>query len=455
MIEPPDALSTELFVDEGVAEEFECAICTNAFKDPVQSKNCGHTFCRSCVEDIMKSPTAKKRCPNCPDKELTLESVVPNLTVKNLMGKAQVYCFTRLPELEAASIITSSIGGSTDVDAGDDDIDGDDNDQVGAAAASSGKRKSSSSSCSAGVAAEKKSKPDQCTWTGKLNDARAHFNTCMFAGVICRLGCGEVIKRIDMSEHEASACPKRHAVPCTNAGCTDVMPGPLLAAHKKNDCQYEEVDCPFRSVGCNERLLRKDVNNHVDVAANQHMLLLLQDNQTLRQTNQSLQLKVTELKESVTQDVAGLLPNVHLLQQTLISHEGRLNRQQNEIVFKANVAELRRDGHVDMFSDRKMVGTYVVYLNVDKGRTKNGNYYGMYLQLQGGPFPCRISYTIEVVNWDRKGSCKYEYEHTYEHFIGSAPATIIPVSNLTAAESPYVRAGYVTFIAKFQILPLQ
>ena len=394
------------------------------------------------------------------------------------MGKAQVYCFTRLPELEAASIITSSNGGSTDVDADadDDDIDDDDddNEQAAAAAGSSGKRKGSSSNTGAD---EKKSKLDRCTWTGKLNDAKTHFNTCMYAGVVCRLGCGEAIKRIDMPEHEASACPKRRAVPCTNAGCTDVMPGPLLAAHKANDCLYGKVDCPFRSVGCNERLLRKDVKNHVDAAVNQHMLLLLQDNRSLREVNQTLRqdsqsqrqdiqsqreekqylkLKVTELEESVRQDVAGLLPNVQMLQQVLSSHEGRLNRQQNEIVLKANIAEFLRDGEVLMFSDNMVVGPYVVSMCVKKGGAANGDSCGIYLHLMGGPFPCRVFVNFEVVNWDGKRAsiCKAKFTHTYEHAIAYGSPEFLPLRELTNAGSPYVRAGHVTFIAKFQILPL-
>ena len=81
-----------------------------------------------------------------------------------------------------------------------------------------------------------------------------------------------------MSEHEASICPKR-AVLCTNEGCTALMPESMIAAHKANDCLYEVVDCPFKSVGCQENVVRKDANNHADTATNQHMLLLLQCNQ--------------------------------------------------------------------------------------------------------------------------------------------------------------------------------
>ena len=135
-----------------------------------------------------------------------------------------------------------------------------------------------------------------------------------YAGVVCRLGCGEVIKRIDVTEHEESICCKRGKVPCTNAGCTDVIPAPLLAAHKADDCLYQTVECPFKSVGCTERLLRKDIKNHTDTMANQHMLMMLQDNRSLRQNNQSLQQKVSELEQSIKREHDELVKDDRLQQ---------------------------------------------------------------------------------------------------------------------------------------------
>ena len=82
---------------------------------------------------------------------------------------------------------------------------------------------------------------------------------------------------MDMFEHKVSICPKR-VVMRTNVGCTAMMSEPMIAAHKANDCLYELVTCPFSCVGCNERVLRKDVKNHTDTMSTQHMLLLLQDN---------------------------------------------------------------------------------------------------------------------------------------------------------------------------------
>ena len=108
----------------------------------------------------------KKNCPTC-KVALTPTSIGSTLLVKNLIENAQVYCFTRLEALEAANTSTSS-NAVTDVDADDDDNDVD--------AASGKKRSGSSSSSSSSTAAAKRAKSDHCIWTGKLHEAKQHFN---------------------------------------------------------------------------------------------------------------------------------------------------------------------------------------------------------------------------------------------------------------------------------------
>ena len=73
------------------------------------------------------------------------------------------------------------------------------------------------------------------------------------------------------------------------------MPEPLIAAHKANECPFETVACPFSSVGCNELILRKNIDSHEEASMKQHNRLLLQSLaaqdtsiRTLQQDNSSL-----------------------------------------------------------------------------------------------------------------------------------------------------------------------
>ena len=461
MLQPPDVLSSSLFVDSSLIESLECIICTNVLNDPITCRN-GHGFCRTCLEESMKT---KKQCPTC-KVAMTRASIGSNLYVKNQIENAHMYCFTRLEALEAANTSNSS-NAVTDVDANDDDDD--DDDVIDEAAgkkrtravptgseSSSSSSSSSSRSSSSGPAAAKRAKSDICTWTGKLHGAKQHFKECVYAGALCGFGCGAVVRRIDMSEHEASLCPKQ--VQCTNVGCTAVMPEPMIAAHKANDCPYEVVDCPFSCVGCNERVLRKDVESHEEAAMKQHNRLLMQGMQTQQQDNLSFRQDNHSFRQdnlSFRQDILSSRQDIQLLrqdnlslQQKVAEQEKRLDRQLHQLVYKVKLADLVRAGEVNMQSDEKMFGAYKAYVHVQKGHANNGDCCGVYLCLKNSPFPCHVSRTFEIVHWDGKpeSACKKENTATYEEAEGDGWSKFIPLSKLTAAASPYVKDGHVTFI---------
>ena len=245
-----------------------------------------HIFCRGCLE-------TKQECPTC-KVVLSPSTISASPFVKNVIEGSEVYCFTRLEELEGG--ISKSIDG---------------NGPAGVAGPAGDKRKTTNIS-SGGVAAAKKLKIDFCTWTGKLLDATQHFNECMYAGAKCKFdGCDFVVVRKDMAEHEAtcsrrtqpckwcqmqllvggrrgfvdheSICEKRE-VKCTHAhrGCKAVMPFDKRAQHVANDCLYETVACPFSSVGCSERMMRKDIESHEEATMKIHNRMLLQDTLALR-----------------------------------------------------------------------------------------------------------------------------------------------------------------------------
>ena len=37
-----------------INRDYECPICQYAFRDPVQTRECGHRFCESCLEPILR-----------------------------------------------------------------------------------------------------------------------------------------------------------------------------------------------------------------------------------------------------------------------------------------------------------------------------------------------------------------------------------------------------------------
>ena len=58
------------------------------------------------------------------------------------------------------------------------------------------------------------------------------------------------------------------------------------------------------------------------------------------------------------------------------------------------------DAVVNMWSDVENVGAYKGTFCFQKGFANNGDSCGVYLHLKDGPFPCHVSFTIELVHWD-------------------------------------------------------
>ena len=429
--------SSSLFIDQQSisTNNIECNICMQVLNDPTQCKN-GHMFCRYCV---VRSLATKSECPTC-KVDLSASSISTNLFVKNLIDHMDVHCFTRLTELENANNGTNSMVAILE--------ENDDNEEDETTATSGSKRKASSSSSSSsdsssGAAAAKISKSDHCTWTGQLHAAKKHSDECEYALSLCSYGCGAVVRRIDMSEHEASICPKRN-VKCGHEGCTATMPEPMIAAHEAK-CEYKLVDCPFKEIGCKMRMVRKDVKAHHTDAMVAHNNLLLRDNIALRQ-------KINQQTEAIAKHDQMSHARYRAQQKEIQSLQ---QNQMHRIVFKVDSAELVVSGGIEqLMSDTMTEGLHEAYMSVQHD-TDHGSC-GVYLNLRHGPYPCHVQGHIELLHWDEKpaSACKEEMPHTFMEAEGFGSHEFIRMSRLTVPDSPYVKDGHVTFIMTFQIITL-
>uniref|UniRef100_A0A7I4XRR4 DWNN domain-containing protein n=1 Tax=Haemonchus contortus TaxID=6289 RepID=A0A7I4XRR4_HAECO len=63
--------------------ELTCPLCSHLLKDAVLTTCCGHSFCADCISNkLMESPD--RQCPgkNCDQKQLSVDALVPNKTVR-------------------------------------------------------------------------------------------------------------------------------------------------------------------------------------------------------------------------------------------------------------------------------------------------------------------------------------------------------------------------------------
>eukprot|EP00741_Cyanophora_paradoxa_P012456 tig00020610_g12035.t1 len=79
---------TEIFVDPPALEaDLNCAICTSVFDEPVRL-GCGHTYCKPCLDELLKQSTA---CPTCRHL-ISKEALEENKVVETKIRRMDTFC---------------------------------------------------------------------------------------------------------------------------------------------------------------------------------------------------------------------------------------------------------------------------------------------------------------------------------------------------------------------------
>ncbi|XP_068683028.1 TNF receptor-associated factor 4-like isoform X2 [Montipora foliosa] len=146
------------FVDV-VEDDLLCPICQLPLKEAVQTGECGHRFCRRCLEQHFMRQERDGQEPKCPLDNIVLnrdKDIFPDKATQRKILSFIIHC----PR-------------------------------------------------------------DGCQWTGELRAKEDHENDCQRFPVNCPNGCGESIPREEMCLHTEDKCPLA-PLPCPYAdmGCT-------------------------------------------------------------------------------------------------------------------------------------------------------------------------------------------------------------------------------------------
>lgn len=264
IVPPPQAASpnttTKRCSYEGVTYEFIkdppqkfiCTICTQLVKDPHLTACCGHEFCDSCLKKWEKQ-SATNCCPHCRQKQFV--HILDKQTQREI-NELEVNCLKRR---------------------------------------------------------------DGCEWKGGLGVIQQHVKDCSYAAMKCE-DCSLFVLRKDFLKHTTSSCPYRESkcvycdrrdayfkvisfvhlaecpgypMDCPNKCGTTGIKRAELSEHRES-CSLEEVECPLKSAGCLEKLLRKDLQEHVTTNQPDHLLKLMV---AFKKSQCDLQAQTRKLKE--------------------------------------------------------------------------------------------------------------------------------------------------------------
>ena len=229
------------------AVQSECPVCHLVLCEPYLAPCCGNSFCRTCIEPLCLENT---NCPTCGHAGFT---TFPDKRMERTLNLFQVFC--------------SRLGGG-------------------------------------------------CDWKGELSTLGRHLNEnpapgerlagCNFVEVNCA-HCEQPILRHNLNTHEETECRlrpyscdhcgefassfedmvinhhpvcERYPLPCPNK-CDEIPEGfkcaierQNLDRHIKEECLLTVVECNFHYTGCEARLPRKDMTNHLAKSLVTHMSLL-------------------------------------------------------------------------------------------------------------------------------------------------------------------------------------
>jgi hypothetical protein len=113
-----------------------------------------------------------------------------------------------------------------------------------------------------------------------------------------------------------------------------------------------------------------------------------------------------------------------------------------------------------LYSEDQVVRGYKVRLSVQTkdDRPQYQDYFGVYLNVEGGPFPCKVQHTYELVHHDglRASEVKYTTDSTYSKAQNLGYPTFVPKARLASPDNnPYVKDGYVTFKCTCKIVDVR
>ena len=298
--DPPEHLQTE------------CSVCLCVLREPYLLDCCGYSFCKSCIEPIKSE---KKPCPLC---AVHFTTCIPDKRLQRTLNDFQVYC---------------------------------------------------------------SHKEEGCEWAGQLANLAQHLNVnplheaerlsgCRLTSLDCK-HCGECFQRRELVYHETSVCSQRpysceycrgfkstfedvtsnhlsvcpdRPVPCSN-GCGSSPLLKLLKDHLK-ECPLEVIECAFSYAGCNEKLLRKDMPEHITQSLAIHMSLQATSH---RQEVVKLNQRISELEGRYKQlqdqyeDSRAEVAELRVANQNLVAEVGREIKKAQDQRLKGHLSILRGD----------------------------------------------------------------------------------------------------------------
>ncbi|XP_074642412.1 TNF receptor-associated factor 4-like [Tubulanus polymorphus] len=210
-------------------KKYECPVCCQVLRYPVQFEECGHRCCSSCLPELLRV------APRCPIDQVHVErdKICVDKAFQKETDNLAVQCSNQSQGCEWEGCL-KDLGGHVE--------------ECGY----------SMTSC-----------PNQCGVDFQKRFLDKHMESdCPKRPVECDF-CQQPILSGDEVDH-LNECPN-FPIPCpNNCGVKDILRSEL-DNHTKNACPLQNIDCPFAPFGCEKKCLRREIDAHLQTTTQDHL----------------------------------------------------------------------------------------------------------------------------------------------------------------------------------------
>ena len=265
------------------SDSLVCNICHLLSREPFLSECCGHTFCKSCLEDARESRTPTMACPMCHQEDFV---TFRNKQVERAVKSVRVFCTNKTKGCHwqgEMSIITIHLGQSCQY-------------------------------------VEEKC-TNNCGMSLQRRLLARHLREqCKCRVVSCQY-CKTVNKYQIIQGKHREECPKC-PMPCPNkCGSSPVRED---AEKHAAICPLEVVSCKYQEFGCEVKMARQDLGKHNNEKTDEHLSYVISAQQKaisnltqrLLETENTLTATKKELKDT-QEDLTGAKQLLSMTQEDL------------------------------------------------------------------------------------------------------------------------------------------
>eukprot|EP01120_Amphizonella_sp_Union-15-10_P015668 TRINITY_DN8101_c0_g1_i1.p1 TRINITY_DN8101_c0_g1~~TRINITY_DN8101_c0_g1_i1.p1 ORF type:complete len:562 (-),score=63.47 TRINITY_DN8101_c0_g1_i1:29-1714(-) len=311
-----------------MTDGFECPICSDYFKDLVETPCCHGCFCRSCLASWLQN---KPTCPSC-RSSISIDRCLSNIPLQRMVNSSPTEC--PYSDLGCSDKLT-----------------------IGIVAEHVLRCPHAPIECPNST---------ECGTISRLLLPKHLSEECKYRNTPCSQ-CLEQIPLHNLEDHVANLCPNTN-IHCLNK-CGKIILRGKMEEHYQ-ECELMEIPCPFMAYGCKFKTLRNNMEIHVQNSNQEHIKNLMstieEKDERLnhmqtellneRQLSNVLSLEKVALEESI-RPIVELLPNLKyspMYGQPVLLPDALSERYHSDaIIVKQDIVEYTSTGVGSLFNKLK------------------------------------------------------------------------------------------------------